>query len=67
MESSAPEFEAPSITALLRWRYSPTNVVCVGTDCRTIENAQPVERPGIRAVIRFQLEADSPRIGIETL
>lgn len=66
VESSAPEFEAPSVTALLRWRYSPTNVVCVGTDCRTIENAAPVERPGMRTVMRFQLEADSPRIVIET-
>jgi TonB family protein len=66
VESSAPEFEAPAVTALLRWRYSPTNVVCVGTDCRAIENAEPVERPGMRTVIRYQLEADNPRIAIET-
>ena len=64
--SSSPEFEAPSVTALLRWRYLPTNVTCVGTDCQPNPNVQAIERPGMRAVMRYQLEADSPRIGIET-
>jgi bla regulator protein blaR1 len=66
VDSSSPEFEEPSVTALLRWRYLPTNMTCVGTACETNPNVQPVERPGLRAVMRYQLEADSPRIGIET-
>jgi len=59
--SSAPEFEAPAVAALLRWRYVPANVNCVGTVCTPIENAQPVERPGIRTVIRFQLADVNPQ------
>ncbi len=53
--SSAPEFEEPAIAALLRWRFAPTNVNCVGTVCTPIENAPAVERPGIHTVIRYQL------------
>ena len=53
--SSAPEFEAPAIAALLRWRFAPTNLNCVGAVCEPIENAQAVERPGIHTVIRYQL------------
>lgn len=59
VDSSAPEFEAPALAALLRWRYLPTNVECVGTVCTPTEGAQPVERPGIRTMIRFAL--DGPR------
>jgi TonB family protein len=54
--STAPEFEASAVAALLRWRYLPTNMTCVGTDCRTNENVQPVERPGMRTVIQYRLE-----------
>ncbi|HVJ31092.1 MAG TPA: hypothetical protein VNA66_12345, partial [Gammaproteobacteria bacterium] len=59
--SSAPEFEAPAVAALLRWRFAPTNVNCVGTVCQPIEGAQPVERPGIRTVIRYQLGDVNPQ------
>ena len=52
--SSAPEFEAPAVAAVLRWRYLPTNVTCVVSVCQPIEGAQPLERPGIRTVIRYQ-------------
>ena len=55
VDSSAPEFEAPAVAALLRWRYLPTNMSCVGTVCQPIEGAEAVERPGIRTVIRYQL------------
>lgn len=58
--STSPEFEAPAVAALLRWRYAPSNVTCVETDCRTIENVQPVERPGVRTVINYRL-ADARR------
>jgi TonB family protein len=40
VDSTAPEFEAAAMTALLRWRYTPP----------------PVERQGVRTVIRFQLQ-----------
>jgi TonB family protein len=53
--STAQEFEAPAVAALLRWRYVPTNLTCVGADCRPIENVQPVERPGMRTVIHYRL------------
>jgi TonB family protein len=43
-ESSSPEFDAPTIAALMRWRYQPL-----------IEGGQPVERRGVRTVIRYQL------------
>jgi TonB family protein len=45
VESTAPEFEAPAITALQRWRYAPA----------TTESGQPVEVPGVRTIIRFDL------------
>lgn len=44
VESSSPEFEAPSIEALTRWRYAPF-----------VRNGQPVERRGVQALIRYQL------------
>jgi TonB family protein len=66
VNSSSPEFEAPSVTALLRWRFLPTNMTCVGTDCQTNQNVEPIERPGMRTVMRYQLAADNPTIGIET-
>jgi protein TonB len=59
--SSSSEFEAPAVAALLRWRYLPTNVSCVGTVCQTNESVQPVERPGIRTVIRYQLADVNPQ------
>jgi TonB family protein len=52
--SSAPEFEEPAVAAVLRWRYAPTNLSCDGPVCEPIKGAEPVERPGIRTVIRFQ-------------
>jgi protein TonB len=61
VSSSAPEFEAPAVAALLRWRFLPTNVTCVGTVCQTNENEQPLERPGIRTVIRYQLADVNPQ------
>jgi TonB family protein len=60
VESTAREFEEPAIGALLKWRYLPTNLTCVGTVCTPIENAVAVERPGVRTVIRFQLNPQSP-------
>ena len=61
VNSSSPEFEAPAVAALLRWRYLPTNVSCVGTVCQTIENAEAVERPGVRTVLRWQLGDVNPQ------
>jgi bla regulator protein BlaR1 len=55
VDSSAPMFEEPAIAALLKWRYLPTNVECVGPVCTPIENAEAVERPGMRTVLRFEL------------
>jgi TonB family protein len=52
IESSAPLFEHPSITALSRWRYSP----------RVIDGAK-VERTEVRTVIRFALSRDEPPPG----
>jgi protein TonB len=49
IESTAPEFEEPAITALQRWRYAPA----------TANDGQPVEVPGVRTMIRFAL--DGPR------
>jgi TonB family protein len=66
VDSSSPEFEEPSVMALLRWRYLPTNMACVGTDCQTNPNVQPVERPGMRTIMRYRLDADTPHIDIET-
>jgi bla regulator protein blaR1 len=47
VSSSSPEFEAPSIAALLQWQYAPL-----------IEHGQPVERPGVYTIIRYQLERE---------
>ena len=47
VESSSPEFEAPAVAALMSWRYRPV-----------LENDEPVERRGVRTIIRFQLAAD---------
>jgi TonB family protein len=58
--STAPEFEEPAVAALSRWRFLPTNMSCDGTDCRQIEGAQPVERPGIRTVINYRLADAKP-------
>jgi len=44
VESSAPVFDAAALAALGKWRYQPK-----------MENGQPVERVGVRTVIRFQL------------
>jgi TonB family protein len=60
LSSTAPEFEDPAVAAVLRWRYMPTNVTCVGTDCRTNENVEPVERPGMRTVIQYRVEDARP-------
>jgi TonB family protein len=59
--STSPEFEEPAVAALLRWRYLPTNVTCVGTDCRTNESVQPIERPGMRTVISYRLDGPEAR------
>jgi TonB family protein len=65
VDSSSPEFEAAAVTALLRWRYLPTNVECVGTDCRTNENVPAIERPGMRTELRFQLDDVNPQAEAE--
>ena len=44
IQSSSPEFEAPSIAALAQWRYAPL-----------LERGQPVERRGVRTMLRYQL------------
>jgi bla regulator protein BlaR1 len=43
--SSSPEFEAPSVAALLQWRYAPL-----------IDHGTLVERRGVETIIRYQLE-----------
>jgi len=63
--SSAPEFEAPAVAALLRWRYAPTNLSCDGAVCTPIENVPADERPGIHAVIRYQLADVNPQAEAE--
>jgi TonB family protein len=40
VESSSPEFNEPTIAAVMRWRYA----------------AQPVERRGVQTIIRYQLQ-----------
>jgi TonB family protein len=60
VDSSSPEFEAPAVAALLRWRYLPTNVECVGTVCTPNANVPAVERPGMRTELRFELADVSP-------
>ena len=44
VESSSPMFDAAALAALGKWRYQPK-----------MENGQPVERRGVRTIIRFQL------------
>jgi protein TonB len=63
--SSAAEFEASAVAALLRWRYLPTNMSCVGTVCQPIENAEALERPGIRTTIRYVLADVNPKAEAE--
>ena len=79
LDSSSPEFEEPAITALLRWRYLPTNSECVGFDrppaegsntrsavsCTQNPNVQPVERPGVRTIIRYELANVEPQAQAE--
>ena len=60
VDSSSPEFELPAVEALLKWRYIPTNVECVGTVCTPNPHAPAVERPGMRTELRFQLEDVNP-------
>ena len=60
VSSTAADFEEPAVAALLRWRFLPTNVTCVETDCRTNESVQPVERPGMRTVIHYRVEGATP-------
>lgn len=45
VESTAPDFEAPAMAALQRWRYQPVT-----------EDDRPVEVPGVRTIIRFALK-----------
>ena len=61
VSSTAPEFEAPAVAALLRWRFLPTNVTCDGADCRANESVQPVERPGMRTVITYRVNGPEAR------
>lgn len=49
VESSSPEFEAPSIAALLQWRYSPPT-----------KRSRAVQRRGVETMIRYQLSPDRP-------
>ena len=44
VQSSSPEFDAPSIAALAKWRYAPL-----------LEGGEPVERRGVRTMLRYQL------------
>ncbi len=55
VNTSSPEFEAPAVAALLRWRYQPTNMECVPGQCTPIPNAVARERPGVRTTMGFQL------------
>jgi TonB family protein len=65
VDSSSPEFEEPAVAALSRWRYSPTNVECVGTVCTPIPNAVAEERRGVRTLLRFQLASVNPQAEAE--
>lgn len=47
VESSSSVFESAAIAAVRRWKYNPQ-----------IVNGEPVERPGLRVTIDFQLEGD---------
>jgi TonB family protein len=48
VDASSPEFEAPSVAALLRWRYAPL-----------VENGAASERRGVRTTLRYQLQRDN--------
>ena len=75
VDSSSPEFEEPAITALLGWRYLPTNTECTAFDrppaegsssrgamnCRANPNVPAVERLGIRTTIRYELANVDPQ------
>jgi TonB family protein len=63
--SSSPEFEEPAVAALMKWRYMPTNVECVGTVCTPNANAPALERPGMRTELRFQLADVNPEAEAE--
>jgi TonB family protein len=65
VDSSSPEFEEPAVAALSRWRYSPTNVECVGTVCTPIPNAVAEERRGVRTLLRWQLDSVNPQAEAE--
>ncbi len=45
IDASSPEFEAPAVAALLRWRYQPL-----------VENGTAIERRGMRTTISYSLE-----------
>jgi protein TonB len=47
--SSTPEFVPAAVAALAKWRYQPQ-----------MENGQPVERVGVRTMISFRLDPQSP-------
>ena len=49
VQSSSPEFEAPSIAALARWRYAPM-----------LDGNKPVERRDVHTTITYQLDKDPP-------
>jgi TonB family protein len=65
VDSSSPEFEAPAVAALTKWRYSPTNVVCDGPVCTPIPNAVAEERHNVRTVLRWQLASVDSRAEAE--
>jgi TonB family protein len=44
VDASSPEFEAPSVAALLKWRYAPL-----------VENGAAIERRGMRTTQRYEL------------
>jgi TonB family protein len=48
VDASSPEFEAPSVAALLKWRYAPL-----------VENGASSERRGVRTTLRYQLEREN--------
>lgn len=49
VQSSSPEFEAPSIAALAKWRYAPK-----------LDGDKPVERRDVHTTIRYQLDKGAP-------
>ena len=48
VDSSSPEFELPAVAALLKWRYIPPNVECVGTVCTPNPHAREYKRASDR-------------------